>query len=66
MTNHAREHKKEVYVCQLCDKSFNTEEVFHSHKEEHSHTMVIDCTMCGEHFNNPEQLAKHKDKHCMT
>ena len=57
---------KEVHVCHICDKSFQTDELFHTHKEEHSHTLINDCKTCGENFNNPEQLVEHKEKHCMT
>jgi len=55
--------QREVYHCNECSKSFNSELVLHAHKRTHSNSLRHKCKLCGHEFIHLSGLKGHLITH---
>ncbi|XP_059160390.1 zinc finger protein 569-like [Physella acuta] len=52
-----------LFVCDLCEKSFETEKHLTSHRDLHSKENCFLCAYCDRYFNSSEDLELHSHQH---
>ena len=56
--------ESDMYVCDLCNRSFSTQGSLKGHRESVHHQLVgISCQVCGQCFLRKDPLARHMKVH---
>ena len=51
----------EMYVCNLCNRSFSTQGSLKRHRESvHRQSVGFSCRVCGQRFSRKDHLARHR------
>lgn len=57
-------HASKTFICQTCNKIFDTSRSLYDHKRQHHKNSLLKCQICGKNFQIVEELVKHNlDKH---
>lgn len=63
LTRHRQIHKERSYQCDLCSKSFKTEQSLLSHHKAHDADRKYRCSVCDKSYKTPYDLSRHEQRH---